>query len=212
MCSSAPTIMKGEPFRFCDNGMSMDRDKNNNQEPEKDLKKEEDKKELTPDPSRELLDKIIQEYREKGHFESEKLKVAKVRVVKLTIKHFLLSLFINYLFDLLLSIALNGYLAFAEYDLSSIVLFSIIFTTVETILRHILTKYSMRLVLMSFGMITIPITIISFVLAVLVTPGLVILSTGRLILFFIIFMIIRLTLRMFFLRRSIINQQRGTNK
>ena len=48
MCSSAPTIMKGEPFRFCDNGMSMDRDKNNNQEPEKDLKKEEDKKELTP--------------------------------------------------------------------------------------------------------------------------------------------------------------------
>jgi|LFRM01.1.fsa_nt_gb hypothetical protein len=212
MCSSAPTIMKGEPFRFCDNGMSMDRDKNNNQEPEKDLKKEEDKKELTPDPSRELLDKIIQEYREKGHFESEKLKVAKVRVVKLTIKHFLLSLFINYLFDLLLSIALNGYLAFAEYDLSSIVLFSIIFTTVETILRHILTKYSMRLVLMSFGMITIPITIISFVLAVLVTPGLVILSTGRLILFFIIFMIIRLTLRMFFLRRSIINQQRGTKK
>jgi hypothetical protein len=204
--------MKGEPFRFCDNGMSMDRDKNNNQEPEKDLKKEEDKKELTPDPSRELLDKIIQEYREKGHFESEKLKVAKVRVVKLTIKHFLLSLFINYLFDLLLSIALNGYLAFAEYDLSSIVLFSIIFTTVETILRHILTKYSMRLVLMSFGMITIPITIISFVLAVLVTPGLVILSTGRLILFFIIFMIIRLTLRMFFLRRSIINQQRGTKK
>ncbi|HOA78375.1 MAG: hypothetical protein WBL47_04360 [Bacilli bacterium] len=190
----------------------MDRDKNNNQEPEKDLKKEEDKKELTPDPSRELLDKIIQEYREKGHFESEKLKVAKVRVVKLTIKHFLLSLFINYLFDLLLSIALNGYLAFAEYDLSSIVLFSIIFTTVETILRHILTKYSMRLVLMSFGMITIPITIISFVLAVLVTPGLVILSTGRLILFFIIFMIIRLTLRMFFLRRSIINQQRGTKK
>lgn len=212
MCSSAPTIMKGEPFRFCDNGMSMDRDKNNNQEPEKDLKKEEDKKELTPDPSRELLDKIIQEYREKGHFESEKLKVAKVRVVKLTIKHFLLSLFINYLFDLLLSIALNGYLEFAEYDLSSIVLFSIIFTTVETILRHILTKYSMRLVLMSFGMITIPITIISFVLAVLVTPGLVILSTGRLILFFIIFMIIRLTLRMFFLRRSIINQQRGTKK
>lgn len=212
MCSSAPTIMKGEPFRFCDNGMSMDRDKNNNQEPEKDLKKEEDKKELSPDPSRELLDKIIQEYREKGHFESEKLKVAKVRVVKLTIKHFLLSLFINYLFDLLLSIALNGYLAFAEYDLSSIVLFSIIFTTVETILRHILTKYSMRLVLMSFGMITIPITIISFVLAVLVTPGLVILSTGRLILFFIIFMIIRLTLRMFFLRRSIINQQRGTKK
>lgn len=212
MCSSAPTIMKGEPFRFCDNGMSVDRDKNNNQEPEKDLKKEEDKKELTPDPSRELLDKIIQEYREKGHFESEKLKVAKVRVVKLTIKHFLLSLFINYLFDLLLSIALNGYLAFAEYDLSSIVLFSIIFTTVETILRHILTKYSMRLVLMSFGMITIPITIISFVLAVLVTPGLVILSTGRLILFFIIFMIIRLTLRMFFLRRSIINQQRGTKK
>lgn len=212
MCSSAPTIMKGEPFRFCDNGMSMDRDKNNNQEPEKDLKKEEDKKELTPDPSRELLDKIIQEYREKGHFESEKLKVAKVRVVKLTIKHFLLSLFINYLFDLLLSIALNGYLAFAEYDLSSIVLFSIIFTTVETILRHILTKYSMRLVLMSFGMITIPITIISFVLAVLVTPGLVILSTGRLILFFIIFMIIRLTLRMFFLRRSIINQQRGAKK
>ena len=188
--------MKGEPFRFCDNGMSMDREKNNNQEPEKDFKKKKIK-ELTPVESRELLDKIIQEYREKGHFESEKLKVAKVRVVKLTIKHFLLSLFINYLFDLLLSIALNGYLAFAEYDLSSIVLFSIIFTTVETILRHILTKYSMRLVLMSFGMITIPITIISFVLAVLVTPGLVILSTGRLILFFIIFMIIRLTLRMF---------------
>ena len=50
--------------------MSMDRDKNNNQEPEKDLKKEEDKKELTPDPSRELLDKIIR-IPGKGHFESE---------------------------------------------------------------------------------------------------------------------------------------------
>ena len=187
----------------------MDKEKNTGETPEQNTPVPPDEKE-TPDLSHEQLEKLIQRYREAGGSEGGKIKTARVRIKRPSWKQLLLSLLVSYLVDLFLTVALSGYLGFAEHDWLSIVLFSLIFTTTEALLRMVVIRFVTKLFMMSFGMISIPITILSFVFATLVTPGLVIESTGRLILFFIIFMIIRLLFRIFMMRKSIINQLRVT--
>ena len=194
----------------------MDKEKINNkeinnkeQQLKKDKKKKSDQIQYIP---QEELEKMLKQLQEQYNLDGEKVKVVQIRRRKVTIKEIILSVVFGYFLDLFLTMALSGYLAFAENDFLSIILFSLIFTTLETILKQLLMKYIFRLMLMSFGMITIPLTIISFVLAVLITPGLTILDTGRMILFFIIFMIIRLAIRMFIMRKNILKQRGNKNE
>ncbi|MCK9537054.1 MAG: hypothetical protein M0R05_05705 [Bacilli bacterium] len=188
----------------------IDNKKTNNEEQQ--LEKDQEKKSnQTPDIPQRELQKMLKQLQEQYNLDSEKVKVVQIKRRKVTVKEIILSVVFGYLLDLFLTMALNGYLAFADYDFLSIILFSLIFTTIETVLKQFFIKYIFRLVLMSFGMITIPLTIISFVIAVLVTPGLTILHTGRMILFFIIFMIIRLAIRMFIMRKNILKQRGNKN-
>ncbi|MDD4077014.1 MAG: hypothetical protein PHT03_03440 [Bacilli bacterium] len=193
----------------------MDKEKTDNKKTnneEQQLEKDQEKKSnQTPDIPQRELQKMLKQLQEQYNLDSEKVKVVQIKRRKVTVKEIILSVVFGYLLDLFLTMALNGYLAFADYDFLSIILFSLIFTTIETVLKQFFIKYIFRLVLMSFGMITIPLTIISFVIAVLVTPGLTILHTGRMILFFIIFMIIRLAIRMFIMRKNILKQRGNKN-
>jgi|SRR5690554_2861641 len=162
--------------------------------------------------SSQEFENLLKQLEDQYNLDRKNIKVVKIKQRKISFKDMILSILIGYLLDLILIIALNGYLGFADYDIKSIFLFSFIFTTIETVLKQILMKFIFRLMLMSFGTVTIPLTIVSFIMAVLITPRLEINSTGRLILFFIIFMIIRLLIRMFIMRKNILKQQRGIKK
>lgn len=161
------------------------------------------------DPQQEfedLLDKLKEQY----NLDRNDLKIVRVTKKKITLRNMLFPLLFSFLLDLVIIVALNGYLQYTDADFLRLLLFSVLFTIIEAILKQLLMRYIFRLILMSFGLITIPITIVSFVLAIIIVPGFNIENTGKLILFFIIFMIIRLTIKMFFMRRNLL-KQRGNN-
>lgn len=162
------------------------------------------------DPAADLED-LLEQLQKEYNLDKKDIKVVQFRKRKMSTKEILLSVLFGFLLDLVIIVALNGYLKFTNFSVLNITLFSLFFTVIETTLRQILMKYVFRLMLMSFGLISIPITIISFVLAILIVPGFVVENTGKLILFFIIFMVMRLTIRMFMMRRNLLKQRGNKN-
>ncbi len=152
--------------------------------------------------SPEELSNLIEELKEKYNIGDENIRIVKVERKKPNLKRVLISFLLSYFFDFILIISLNGYLAFAPYDFWRLLLFSIIFSTSEILIRELMMKYYPKLMFNSFGLILIPITILALIFAWWVTPGLVTDSTNDLILFFIIFFILRLVINFMLMRRN----------
>jgi len=185
----------------------MDKEQNKKNEVKEKQKQNDIEEKQSSDDVKKEIDNLLKEIENRYNIDKENIKLVRIPQKKVTLKRVLLSLLLGYLLDLFLVIALNGYLAFAEYDIIRIIIFASIFTVTEVLLKQILAKYIFKLMVMSFGLITIPITIISFIFAFIATPGLIIESVGRFILFFVIFMITRLTIKMFIMQNNILAQR-----
>jgi hypothetical protein len=134
----------------------------------------------------EDLDEILKQLKERFDLDDDNIKIVKIERKKTNLKDVIYSTVISFLFDLILIVSLDGFIGYAEENFS-LIIFSLIFSVIELIFRKILMKYFFRLMFQTLGLIIIPITIFSFLIAWLITPGLYIESEQRLILFFILF-------------------------
>ncbi|MDD3999476.1 MAG: hypothetical protein PHX62_01100 [Bacilli bacterium] len=171
--------------------------KKKNNERNKEEKKD-DREIVTPE---ELKD-FIEDLKDKYNLEDQNIRIVRIERKKPEPKQIILTFLLSYIFDFVLIIALNGYLAFAPYDIWRLLLFSVIFSTTEIIIRELTMKYYPKWMFYSFGLILIPITIIALVFAWWITPGLVTNDTNDLILFFIIFLILRVLINFMMMRRN----------
>lgn len=173
----------------------------------KDKKKPEmDKLDISPEDIHQLLDEL----KEKYNIKDDNIKIVKIQK-KNSPKMIILGTFLSYLFDWVVIISLNGYLNYAEFDFFRLTLFSLLFSTIELILKGLMMKYFSKIVFTSFGLAIIPITIISMMIAWIVigvNPG----KNDFLILFFILFIVIRGLLKMMLMRREINSKYKGGKK
>jgi hypothetical protein len=174
-------------------------------EEKKEEQHEENKVIFTP----EDLDDFLEELKEKYNLGDDKIKIVKIERKKPPLKVLLVSFLLSYLFDFLLIIALNGYLAFTTYNIWKLFFFSIIFSTLELLIREIMMRFFPKLMFYSLGSILIPISIAALMLAWWIM-GLE--ARNNFVLFFIIFLILRLIMNVLLMRRNrdkMFNQIRG---
>jgi hypothetical protein len=163
----------------------------------------------------EDLDKLLDELKRKYNLEDENIRIVKIERKKPTVKQTVLQALFTLLFDFILIIAISGYIGFADIEILSLLYVSLIFSSLELIFKWILMRYFPKLMFYSLGSISIPITIISFLVAIEIPNGISMLKTDRLILFLIIFMIVRITVNVLLMKRQrekLFNKIKGGKK
>ncbi|MGD9886646.1 MAG: hypothetical protein AB7T03_01630 [Bacilli bacterium] len=154
-----------------------------------------------------LVDELKDQLEEKGE-----IQLVRINPKKPTWKSILVTSILSFLFDLLLIISINGYLEFTESNILNIIFLSVLFSVIELILKRLVTHYFFRIVISSFGLIYIPIMIISFILAWMIIPNLEPLSSGKTLIFFLIFIVARSIMRLLFLNKNKIIEIRKVKK
>lgn len=158
---------------------------------------EEPKKDDELDQIDHLVDELKDQLEEEGE-----IQLVRINPKKPTWKSLLVTSVLSFLFDFLLIISINGYLEFTESNILNIIFLSVLFSVMELILKRLVTHYFFRLVISSFGLIYIPIMIISFILAWMIIPNLEPLSSGKVLIFFLIFIVARSIMRLLFLNKN----------
>lgn len=165
-----------------------------------------DKLDISPEDINQLLDEL----KEKYNIKDDNIKVVRIQK-KSSPKMIILGTILSFLFDWVVIISLNGYLNYAEFNFLRLTLFSLLFSTIELILKQLMMKYFSKIIFTSFGLVVIPITIISMMIAWIaigVNPG----KNDILILFFILFIVIRGLLKMMLMRKEINSNYKGGKK
>lgn len=173
-------------------------DKKEHEVQKKQKENKDDDLRLTP----EDLKKFIEELKDRYNIDEENIRIVKIERRKPNPKQILLSFLFSYFSDFILIISLNGYLGFAPYEFFRILLFSVIFSTTEILIRELMMKYYPKLMFYSFGTILFPITITALIFAWWVTPGLKADSYNNLVVFFIIFLILRVVINFLLMKRN----------
>ena len=165
-----------------------------------------DKLDISPEDINQLLDEL----KEKYNIKDDNIKIVRIQK-KSSPKMIILGTILSFLFDWVVIISLNGYLNYAEFNFLRLTLFSLLFSTIELILKQLMMKYFSKIIFTSFGLVVIPITIISMMIAWIaigVNPG----KNDILILFFILFIVIRGLLKMMLMRKEINSNYKGGKK
>jgi len=187
--------------------------KKNTLEDHKKLIDDEEKNSMNISP--EELNQILNQLKEKFDVEEGNIRIVKIEKKRASFKEVLISIVLSYLFDFILIVSLNGYIGFTEYNIFNLLLFSLIFSTIEYISKRLMMRYFFKLMFASLGTILIPVTIISFVFAWLLIPELSLESDNKVFLFFIIFLTIRIVMKMLLMNRQrnkIITRFKGGKK
>jgi hypothetical protein len=150
---------------------------------------------ISVDDLEDLLDQIKKDY----NLDGKNVKIVRVEKRKLSWKEQILNIVITYLFDFTLLVSISGYLGFTE-KIGNLLIFSLIFSTIESVLRSLMMKYFAKLMFLSLGTISIPITALSFLFSMMIFR--ITINNDRVILFLIIFLFLRLILKMVLMRRN----------
>lgn len=174
----------------------------NIQEPEKKTKENEpenkpDKPDynISVDDLEDLLEQIKKDY----NLDGKNVKIVRVEKKKVSWKERIMNIAITYLFDFILLVSIGGYLGFTE-KIWNLLIFSLIFSTIESLLRFLMMKYFSKLMFLSLGTISIPITASSFLFSMMIFR--ITINNDRVILFLILFLFLRLVLKMVLMRRN----------
>lgn len=161
---------------------------------EKDQKENKENNEIKQKFTPEDLLNFIEEIKEKYDIDDENIRIVRIERRKPSLKQTILSFLFAYFLDFALIIALNGYIGFAPYDIFRLLVFSLIFTTTEILVREMMMKYYPKLMFYSFGTIVIPISIAVLIFSWWVTPKLEFTSFNKLVIFYIVFLILRVVI------------------
>lgn len=183
--------------------MKEDNNKQENQETENNNEEETAKE----------LDKLIKNLEEEQNIDPKTIKILKVERPSLEQmrRKRITGALVMLVFDLFLLVALNGYLKFADFDLLKFVIFGLSFFAFEFLFKWLLQKYYPKLIMYSFGAIMIPLTVIALVIAELIS-GLKIEDSDKLIIFYILFIVVRFALRYLLMRKEIKAMMEGRKK
>jgi len=148
------------------------------------------------------LEKQINELKESGIVDPNKIKVVRVNLPNIDPKKKFLLGVVETIVSILLFFGLSGYIKWVNYSsLYYFLLLEMIFIVGEIILKKAIDLLMPKFAVYSLGAFTIIASIISFVIALLVAPNVSINSTFSLIMFFVIFLITRA-----FIKTLIINR------
>ncbi|MGD9605803.1 MAG: hypothetical protein AB7V00_06650 [Bacilli bacterium] len=158
-------------------------------------------KDSKQDESQDQIDHLVEELKDQLE-ENEEIQFVRINPKKPSWKSILITTLLSFVFDFLLIISINGYLEFTESKILNIILLSVLFSVIELILKRLTTRYFFRFIISSFGLIYVPIMIVSFIIAWLLTPNLEPFSNGKVLLFFLIFIVARSIMRFIFLNKN----------
>jgi tryptophan-rich sensory protein len=148
------------------------------------------------------LDHLVAQIKEQLDDPKQEIQVVRINSKKPTWKQLVFTTILSFVFDLLLIISINGYLQFTESKILNIIVLSLLFSLIELVFRRLVTRYFFHLMISSLGTIMIPLMIVSFIIAWLITPDLEPLSNGLVLLFFLIFIVARSVMRILFMGRN----------
>lgn len=161
------------------------------------LEKEEQKLIEEEEKLKKEFDDLIETLKKGGQKDGPKVKVVSIRVSNQVLKNpYLDALFILAL-NLFFVLALAGIYKFFNFNwiefshYAYIFIFVLIFSIVELILKIMSFKYMLKLVLMSLGIVLVLASVIAFILALVVTPGLSVTSELGIITYLFLFLGIR---------------------
>ena len=148
------------------------------------------------------LEKQIEELKESGLVDPGKIKVVKVRLPNINPKKRRLLFFIEIVISFLLFIGLSGYIKWVDYpELSYFLLAVGIYVFGETILIKLIDLLLPKFAVYSLGAFGIIGGIIAFVLTILFAPEISIVSTFGVIMFYIIFLVLRSLIKWLMINR-----------
>lgn len=150
----------------------------------------------------EDLDHLVQEIQDQLSEEDGEVRIVKIKNPKTNWKSQLWMTALSFVFDFILIISINGYLNFMESEILNIAILSVLFSVIDLIFRKIVTQYFFRFIVTSFGLIFIPLMILAFMIAFVITPGVEPISTGRVLIFFFIFIVARSIMKLIFLNKN----------
>lgn len=160
----------------------------------------------------EVLEKIVSELEDKYNLKKENIKILKIQTGPSKPKLHMLILrdVLFWIMDFLVILALQGYLEFTENNPLKLFLFSLCIYIIELVIRTIITRYYQRLIVYSFGLVMIPVTVISIVLSQLAVE--LYFNDDKMIAFFILFIIFRVVIKFLIMRKEIVTVMRGRRK
>lgn len=162
-------------------------------------KKDEDLK--TEEQLKKELEDLVKDL-EKNVSKNSSGKGPKIKVVRIGMSNnFFKNLYLDTLFLVFLNVffilALAGTYKFFDFKwldfnhYGYVILFAIVFSMIEILIKFVVFKYMLKLILMTIGTILLFNSVLAFVIALLVTPDIVVTSEVGIITFLILFLIIR---------------------
>ena len=138
------------------------------------------------------LEKQIEDLKESGLVDPDKVKVIKVKLPNIDPKKRVLLFFIEIIVSFLLFFGLSGYIKWIDYPkLSYFLIASGIYILGEVLLKKTIDLLFPKFAVYSLGAFGIIAGIIAFVLTVLFAPNITVTSTFGIIIFYIIFLVFR---------------------
>lgn len=142
--------------------------------------------------SEEELQKMLDELSKQNG--GKRVKVIRIGGPILSKKDKILKNLLTIVFDIIIVMAVSGYINWFDIEGNIyfyLAIFSLIFTFLDIIFKSLIMEYFTRFLMLTFGGLFLLSTIVAFVIAAVTTPNLLVTSQSNVILFMILFLMLR---------------------
>lgn len=154
------------------------------------------------------LEKQIEDLKESGLIDPDKIKVVKVHLPNIDPKKRTVLFFVEIVISFLLFFGLSGYIKWIDYsELSYFLLAGGIYVFGEAVLKKSIDLLLPRFAVYSLGAFGIIAGIIAFTLTILFAPEITIISTFAVIMFYIAFLVFRSLIKGLIVNRMFVRKK-----
>ena len=176
--------------------------------------KEEEKNQVVEDP--EEIKKLLDELKEmdpsiKQLMDSlpENSEIKGIKIIKTKdqkIKDKLLKILLDVILNVFLMLGISGLIKWYEGTIGNIILFSLLYTLLETMLNYIIITFIPKIKLFSFGLSDVICTVVGFLLSLLIVHKVISFDTTLVIVFFLIFLVVKALIKFLIMKYAITRQ------
>lgn len=147
------------------------------------------------DNAKKELENMLKQVEEQFGVDREQIKVVKIKLPGRSVKSVILDTLITLILNTILIFSISGYIIWTKAPLIDILFFALAYSLIEIILKNILNIFFVKLIIKSFGLITIVPSIIAIPLVVILTDFVSILSNTRYLIMIISVIFLRSLIR-----------------
>jgi tryptophan-rich sensory protein len=141
------------------------------------------------------LENMLKQVEEQYGVDREQIKVVKIKLPGRSAKNIILDTIMTLVFNIILILSISGYIIWTKASPLELLYFAIAYSVIEIVLKNILNIFFVKLIIKSFGLITIVPSIVAILLVIIITNFVTITSSLRYIVMFVLVIFLRTLIR-----------------